>query len=57
MCLNVIPRCISLSFNYTEKGFACPCGKCTLKKFLDGKCPEKRSDFPCLNKSTMPIKE
>ena len=40
-------------FHYTEKGFTCPCGKCSLRHFLDGKCPKKGSSFPCLNKSIL----
>ena len=41
----------------TDKGFACPCGKCSLRHFLDGNCPEKGSGFPCLNKSKLSMCE
>ena len=43
--------------HYTERGFACPCGKCSLRHFLDGNCPEKGSGFPCLNKSELSMSE
>ena len=52
---SLVWTCFELSFlfNYAEKKFACPCGKCSLRQFLDGNCPEKGSEFPCLNISML----
>ena len=57
MALRTLCVFSSVILHYTEKGFACPCGKCSLRHFLDGNCPEKGSGFPCLNKSELSLCE